>query len=144
MSTPVRRFLDGGDTLARLHDHARGLLRVQEVLKSLLPPALAAGCDVANLKDNVLVVSTRGGAAAARLRQMVPSLISSFAERGLLLHNIQVKVGVSYAPPPPPPRTPRSVGQGGRESLAALIEQLPEDAPLRASLQRLLERSRPE
>lgn len=144
MNNPLHRFLGSGDTLTRLHDHARLLLRAQEGLRSLLPPALGDHCSVANMRDGNMVVFARNGSVAARLRQMVPSLINGFAARGQIVGAIQVKVGVVFEVEPPPPPKARSVGQVGRASLAGLIAELPEDAPLRASLQRLLDRSRPD
>jgi hypothetical protein len=144
MSNPLHRFLGSGETLTRLHDHARLLLRAQESLRGMLPPALGENCSVANLRDGNLVLFARNGSIAARLRQMVPSLISGFAARGQVVNAIQVKVGLAFEVEPPPPPRARSLGQGGRESLAKLIAELPEEAPLRASLQRLIDRSRPD
>lgn len=142
MSDALRRFLSSGDTLSRLHDHARSLMRAQDILRRLLPQALADGCAVANLKGEVLVVSARNGSIASRLRQMAPTLAQGFGAQGLVLQNIQVKVGIVVEPSPPPVRPARALGEGGRRSLAELIGTLPEEAPLRASLQRLLDRSR--
>ncbi|MDX5446508.1 MAG: DUF721 domain-containing protein [Zoogloeaceae bacterium] len=142
MSNPLHRFLGSGETLTRLHDHARLLLRTQESLRGMLPAALSEHCSVANLRDGNLVLFARNGSVAARLRQMVPSLINGFASRGQIVGAIQVKVGLVFETEPPPPPKARSVSKGGRESLARLIADLPEDAPLRASLQRLLDRSR--
>lgn len=142
MSSHLQRFLGAGDTLTRLHDHARLLLRAQEGLRAMLPGPLAESCSVANIRDGNMVVFAHNGSVAARLRQMTPSLINGFAARGQIVQAIQVKVGLVVQAEPPPPREARRVGSVGRESLAALIAELPEDAPLRESLQRLLDRSR--
>lgn len=144
MNQPLQRFLGSGDTLSRLQDHARTLLRAQEALRGMLPQAMGEACSVANLRDGNLVVFARNGSVASRLRQMVPSLINGFAARGQIVQAIQVKVGVVVEAEAPPPREARALGPGGRESIARLIADLPEDAPLRASLQRMLERSRPD
>ncbi|MDX5364265.1 MAG: DciA family protein [Pseudazoarcus pumilus] len=144
MNSPIQRFLGAGDTLSRLQDHARSLMRAQEALRGMLPQALGEACSVANIRDGNMVVFARNGSVAARLRQMVPSLINGFATRGQIVNAIQVKVGVVVEAEAPPPREARVLGQAGRDSLASLIAELPEDAPLRESLQRLLDRSRPQ
>lgn len=142
MSNPLHRFLASGDTLSRLQDHTRTLLRAQEALRGMLPQPLGAASSVANLREGRLVVFARNGSVASRLRQMVPSLISGFAARGMIVQGIDVKVGIVVEAEPPPPREARVLGTAGRRSVEDLIGQLPEDAPLRASLQRLLDRSR--
>lgn len=143
MNKPLHRFLGAGDTLSRLQDHARTLLRAQETLRGMLPQPLGEACSVANIRDGNMVVFARNGSVASRLRQMVPSLINGFAARGQIVSAIQVKVGIVVEAEPPPPREPRVIGQSGRDSLSKLIAELPEGAPLRESLQRLLDRSQP-
>lgn len=142
MSKLLNRFLGSGDALARLQDHAARLRRLQVVLERGLPPLLAGLCRVANLKDGTLVISATGGAAAARLKQMIPSLVEHFAQSGHLLQSIKVKV----APPevaewrrPPPDR---HISPDAKASLNAFAATLPADSPLRAALERLARRSK--
>lgn len=142
MTDPLSRFLGSGDALARLHDHARILQRLQAQLREILPEPLCEACSVANLKGDSLILIARSGSIATRVKQMVPSLIQGFSHRGVALGNIQIKVGVAEDEPVAPPREARILGDGGRESLETLIAELPQDAPLRASLQKLLDRSR--
>lgn len=142
MSNPLHRYLATGDTLARLQDHARMLMRTQEALRGMLPQPFSDACSVANLRDGKLVVFARNGAIASRLRQMVPSLMQGFAARGQIVQAIEVKVGLVVEAEPPPPRPPRKMGDAGRRSVEDLVSQLPADSPLRESLQRLLDRSR--
>ena len=82
-----------------------GLRTVQGTLEAALPAALAEQCRVANCKDGTLVVSTRNGATAVRLKQMLPSLLEHFARTGHVLDTIKVKVGtpeqVEWRAPPP-------------------------------------------
>ena len=144
MSEPVQRFLGSGETLARLHDHARTLRRLQEVLARSLPGPLSEACSVANLKGDSVILIARSGSVASRLRQMAPSLTAALAAEGFAVTRVEVKVGVTVAPEEQAPRPSRTVGAAGRESLEKLIAQLPEGDALRASLQRLVDRSRPE
>lgn len=141
MTRPLSRFLAGGDALARLQDHAARLNRLQTALDGALPPPLAAQCRVANLKDGTLVLSARGGAAAVRLRQLLPSLLERLQHGGHPVQAIKVKVGtpeqVEYRRPPPE----RHISAAARSGLAAFADSLPADSPLRASLERLIRRS---
>lgn len=142
MSQLLHRYLGSGDALARLQDHAARLRRLQGALESALPPQLAAQCQVANLKDGTLVVATRGGAIAARLKQMLPSLIEHFARAGHAVQAIKVKVATpeqaEWRRPPPE----RHISADAKAGLAQFAATLPADSPLRASLERLVRRGR--
>ncbi len=142
MSQLLHRYLGSGDALARLQDHAARLRRLQGALESALPPQLVAQCQVANLKDGTLVVATRGGAIAARLKQMLPSLIEHFARAGHAVQAIKVKVATpeqaEWRRPPPE----RHISADAKAGLAQFAATLPADSPLRASLERLVRRGR--
>jgi len=142
MAAPLQRYLEHGDTLARLQDHAGRLLRAQSILVSLLPPPLGEHCAVANLKQGTLVVFAANGATAARVRQLVPTLLGGFAAAGVPLREIKLKVRIDQGAAQAAPRTPRVLTDAARVSLEALAASLPTDAPLRSSIDRLLERSR--
>ncbi len=142
MSQPLQRYLGSGDALARLHDHAARLRRLQDAFARALPPLLAASCQVGNFKDGVLVVFAQGNAVAVKLKQMAPSLTARLIEAGHPLTAIQVRVAVHRPPPQRPPPQARTIPEDGRRSLEALAASLPADAPLRAALERLSRRSR--
>jgi hypothetical protein len=142
MTQLLKRYLGAGDELARLHDHATRLRRLQTALEVHLPSALAGACSVANLKGDTLVLLASNGAAAAKLKQIAPSLIESFRLSGQPLKTIQVRVGVREERAPPRPPSNRSLSDAARLSLAEFSSTLPEDSPLRKSVERLIERSR--
>ncbi|MCC4117898.1 DciA family protein [Aromatoleum toluclasticum] len=142
MTQLIQRFLGTGDALARLKDHAARLVRLQNLLQQHLPPALASACSVANLKGDTLVLLANGGAAAARLKQIAPSLIQQFGAVGLPIKTVQVKVKVleTHEERRPPPQ--RTISEDGSRSIADFSATLPADSPLRESLERLVRRSR--
>jgi hypothetical protein len=142
MSQQLQRFLGSGDALARLHDHAARLRRLQGLLECHLPPSMAGACAVANLKNDTLVLLAQGGAVAAKLKQLAPTLLTQLGAAGVPLKAIQVKVQVHIAAPAAPPPTARILSGTGRESIEALSATLPVDSPLRQSLERLVARSR--
>lgn len=142
MSQLLNRFLGSGEALARLQDHAARLRRLQAVLERGLPPLLGGLCRVANFKEGTLVLSASGGAAAARLRQLTPSLVGHFVQAGHAVQAIKVKVAApetaSWRRPPPE----RHISADARAGLTQFAATLPADSPLRASLERLAQRSR--
>ena len=142
MTQLIQRFLGSGDALARLRDHAARLRRLQAVLEQHVPPALAAACSVANLKNDTLVLLADGGAVAARLKQIAPTLTQQFAAAGLPVKAIQVKVRIIEEHDARRPAPDRKLSDAGRRSLADFSESLPADSPLRESLERLIARSR--
>lgn len=142
MTQLIQRFLGTGDALARLKDHAARLMRMQALLQQQLPPALASACSVANFKGETLVLLANGGAVAARLKQIAPSLVRQFAAAGLPVTTIQVKVKVieAHGERRPPPQ--RMISESGSRSIEDFSATLPADSPLRESLERLIRRSR--
>ena len=144
MSTQLHRYLGRDTSLARLQDHAARLGRLQHVLTPALPPQCANACHVANLKEEVLTISTRGSAVAVRLKQMVPSLLDHFARAGYPLQRIQVKVGLLEPSPVQRPPPARVISDAARAQIETFAATLPVDAPLRASLETLVRRSSPQ
>jgi len=142
MTQQLQRFLGSGDALARLHDHAARLRRLQGLLEQHLPRSLAGACAVANLKSDSLVLLAQGGAVAVKLKQITPTLLAQLAAAGVPLKTIQVKVQVHIAEVEPAPPIARILSESGRHSIEALSATLPVDSPLRQSLERLVARSR--
>lgn len=142
MSKPLQRYLGSGNMLARLQDHAARLRRLQGVLESGLPPQFASVCTVANLKDETLVIATRGSALAVRLKQMLPSLLEHFARAGYPLNAIKIKVSTPEQHVEPRPVSARAISPDARHHLRDFAATLPADSPLRDALERLATRSR--
>lgn len=142
MSRPLHRFLGSADALARLQDHARRLLQLQRTLASALPDALAEQCQVVNLKEGRLVIHCSHGAAAVRLKQLQPRVLSHFARAGHALDAITIKVRPPAAQALRPAPETRAISAQARAHLEHFAAALPADSELRAALERLAERSR--
>lgn len=142
MNKLLQRYLGSGDALARLHDHAARLRRLQGILEAGLPPQLGAACSVANFKDGVLVIATRGGAVAVRLKQMIPSLQEHFIHAGFALSAIRIKVSTPQQTVEQRAPTIRAISAAARGNLTDFAATLPADSPLREALERLARRSR--
>lgn len=123
--------------LARLSAHARRLLRFQAVFESATP--LARQARVANLKSGKIVIHAANGAAAAKLRQLAPRLVSVFRSEGAEVTGIDIKVQPGTATPPTKARgIPTAIGSKQKHALTLLAEGLAEGSPLKAALTRLL------
>ena len=143
MTQPLHHYL-GSNTLAGLHEHAQRLNRLQAALTRILPGKLGAACKVANYKQGTLILTARSGAAASRIKQMIPSMLEQLQTDGQPVEHIRIRVGMPEEPRQQPRTNPRTVGPQARNSLLELMDSLPEDEPLRQSLERLLARSRSE
>lgn len=141
MTGPLENYFRSAAPLARLGEHAARLGRLQSILAGALPPHLAECCAVANVKEGELVLHARSGAVAARLRQMLPSLVHAFAEQGVLLTGIKLRVEVTNPQPSRPATAPRNVSSQARGGLAGLAEALPAQSPLAQALRRFVRRT---
>src|SRR5574337_876056 len=130
MTGPLENYFRSAAPLARLGEHAARLGRLQSILVGVLPAHLAESCGVANLKEGELVLHARSGAVAARLRQMLPSLQQAFAEQGVLLTGIKLRVEVINPMTPRPAAAPRSVPTQARDGVAGLAQPRPGQSPL--------------
>lgn len=124
----------------RFAAHARQLQRLQRAFESALTPALRPHARIANLRQGKLVIHAANGAVAAKLRQIVPRFVDLLQLEAAKLTEIEVRVqavaGTARRSPHPRPRLPEEKTQRG---LADLEDSLPEESPLKAPLQRLLQ-----
>jgi hypothetical protein len=96
MKTPTRVgvLAQKNDVLRRLTEQASQLGRLNERLKTLLPPALAPHAEVAVVRDDTLVILASSAAWAARLRYSVPDLLRALAGDGAFpgIRNVRIRV----------------------------------------------------
>jgi hypothetical protein len=131
---------DGG--LARLSGHAARLLRLQRLFESAVPQPLARGARVANLKLEKVVIHADSSAVAAKLRQIVPTLVEVFRKEVGEVTGIQVSVQPRTGSSPSSPTVSHDfLGDYAKQGLTSLADRLPEESPLRQALQHLLKRA---
>jgi hypothetical protein len=140
---PLAQCLDADPAMGRLSAHAKRLLALQRSLESAAPTALARNCRIANFKLGVVVIHADNGAVATKLRQIAASLGDEFRKSGSQVTEIRVKVqpraGHSSTPAS---AVDNRISEPSKRKLATLAGRLPGDSPLRAALQRLVQRSR--
>jgi hypothetical protein len=136
-------YLNSTGDLARLSAHAGRLVKLQRIFDQIAPLHLAASSRVANFKLGKVVIHADSGAVAAKLRQMLPSLIDEFSSKSAKVTEIQVKVQPAHAAPQQTGRTMTPiVSAAAKDGLRRLAAGLPEDSQLKGSLERLIKRSR--
>lgn len=124
--------------LARLTREAKRLLALSQVWEAIAPPALARSVRVGPVRDGVLTLFADNGAAAAKLKQQLPRLLSSFRQRGHDLTGITVQVQVttpSWSPRKTVSRPP--IPPAALAGLRALEQELA-PSPLKRALTNLL------
>lgn len=139
----VDAYLNSAGDLQRFTAHAGRLVKLQRIFEEIAPSYLAASSRVANYKSGKVVIHADSGAVAAKLRQMLPSLVGEFSLKGAEITEIQVKVQPGHiAAQQKKSRGHPAVGQTAKTRLQSLAGELPEDSPLREALERLVKHSR--
>ena len=111
------------------------LSTLQRHFESFVPPPLQHGSHVLQMHQQTIIIAANNGAIAAKLRQMIPELISLFQAGGCEVTGIQIKVQVgSPAHTIKPPR--RKLSPSARDALNKLGSELA-DSPLKTALKRL-------
>jgi hypothetical protein len=127
--------------MARLSSHASCLARLQVALMAALPPSLARGARVANIRSGKLVIHADNGAVAAKLRQMAPRLADLVRFEATEVTGIDIRVqGRAGNPAKAGPKTGVKIGDKAKRGLTSLESSLPEGSRLRHALARLIER----
>jgi hypothetical protein len=129
-------FLNQADGIAALMSQPERLIRLREILASLLPESLGRRCTVANYKQGRVLIFASNSATAAKLKLMLPSLSEQFSRRAMEVTGLEVAV-----------QAPESENQVFEKSakisataasgLAEFCEQLP-DSELKSALLRIV------
>jgi hypothetical protein len=125
----------------RLFSYTEKLTAMQQVFMKIAPPQLAQHCALGALVEGDLTIYARSGAIAAKLRQMLPSLLLKFRARGYEVTAIRIAVQANYNSITNTEKVVKrlEIGQAGLESLSDLVSALPA-SPLRTAVAHLLKR----
>ena len=87
--------------LGRLLAHARVLNRLDQILASILDPNLSCHCQVAEFKDNILILACSNATFATRIRMISPQLLDSFREESDVgIERIEIRIAPVNRPQP--------------------------------------------
>lgn len=153
---PLNDWLEKAGPVGSLMERARALAALEAEVLSLLPPGMREAIVVAgvkqdpqsNTRESTLLLLAAHGAAASRVRQIVPTLLDRLQERGSRIATIRVRVQPDVGRQndwdvgerKPEPR--RGIAPSGLASLAGLADNI-EDSPLRDALKALLAHHKP-
>lgn len=139
----LESFFSRSDVLARLHDHAERLQRLQRLVDAGLPANVRGAVRVANFQDGELILHVTSPALATRMKMSVASLRDNLMVAGEPVNAVQVKVRTTpFVGLNPEAEAPvRPIGADGKAALLALSEHLREDDPLARALRRMVDKS---
>src|SRR6186713_69554 len=80
----------------RLFSYTDKLTAMQQVFMKIAPPQLAQRCALGAFVEGDLTIYAGSGAIAAKLRQMLPSLLLKFRARGYEVTAIRIAVQANY------------------------------------------------
>ena len=90
-----------GPGLGRLLAHARVLDRLDQILASILDPNLSCHCQVAEFRDNCLILACSNATFATRIRMISPQLLDSFREESDVgIERIEIRIAPVNRPQP--------------------------------------------
>lgn len=121
--------------LMALHDHADSLSAMQATWSAVCPDSLKPLTRVGAINNGTLTVYTDLGAVAAKIKLLLPSLLTKLQKRGIEVTAIRVQVQVK-SEPRAKPKTPRKISPKSASRLASLADEL-EGSELGAVLARL-------
>jgi hypothetical protein len=135
-------YLNSSNSLRRLTDEARRIAELQRVFMKIAPQPLTQACCVRQLRAGILSLLAENAAIAAKLKQLLPRLLTSYQKLGWQVTAIRVEVQVRNATSEVATR--RSTKHLSTESIKYL-EQLAaglEDSPLKQALTNMVAHQR--
>lgn len=140
MSTqPAHSFLGTAPNLQTLLQQAQKLQALQKVWDEIAPRPLAAASTVGAMHLQTLIVYASNGAVAAKLRQLVPSLLEKTRKRGFEVTAIRIDVQVEPLFPVIRRARHPTLNVCALNSLSQLEQNL-DASPLKSALQKLIRR----
>ncbi len=118
------------------------LTQMQQAFMEIIPPQLAEPCSVGRFSDGKLTILVGNGAVAAKLKQVLPSLLLKFQKRGYVeVTAIQITVQANYYTysADDSSRERPEMGQAGTESLRKFATSLPV-SPLKIAVKSMLKK----
>lgn len=135
-------YLNSSNSLRRLSDESRRIAELQRIFLKSAPQPLTQACCVTQLRAGTLFLVAENAAIAAKLKQLLPRLLTSYQKLGMQVTAIRVEVQVREVAPGGGAKGPAK--QLSTESIKNL-EQLAaglEDSPLKQALTNMVAHQR--
>ncbi|MER2517046.1 MAG: DciA family protein [Candidatus Accumulibacter phosphatis] len=138
MTDSLHSYLDGPEGAGKVLAHARLLARLAGLFQEIAPPHLGQASSLANYKSGIVLIHASSGAVATKLRQMAPTLVDEFLQRGVECRGLQVKVQARARPAAARAAEQKPLSARTSQRLTALSDSLPAASSLRSALEHLL------
>ena len=140
MQNSLENYLEAADGAGKVMAHARLLIKLTHLYQEIAPTYLGQASSLANYKSGIIVIHAVSGAVAAKLRQLAPTLVEGFSQRGIECNGVQVKVQARKINTQSRASTQKPLSLRTSRTLEDLRDSLP-NSPLRAALETLLTHS---
>ena len=127
-------------SLSSLTDKANELTVIQQAWNTVVPSQLQPFTQAGNVQHKRLTVYVENGAVAAKIKLMLPTLLSKLQKQGLDISSIRVQVQVQ-SNSEKTEKAPRSLSDEAAKSVGSLANQLKGSA-LGDVLERLAKRTK--
>ena len=131
------RFINTDERLRSLQTHVDEIMRLQKIWQTIVPSGLAGVSRIGQINADTISIYCDHGAAAAKLRQLIPSIGTALANHGIGSTAILVKVRALAIPDRYRSISKPDLSQAALLQLENLRTQL-EDGMLKTALTRLL------
>ncbi|MDO8179047.1 MAG: DciA family protein [Undibacterium sp.] len=138
----IATFLTSNDKISPLLPTIRRNASLQKECRTILP-AIFDGCEILQLAEEQLTLSTPNAALASKLKQQLPKLQSQLQLRGWQINAIRIKVQVKKTIEKPLPIKQLVLSDTAVRAFDALenaLEDTPQNDALKAALHRLVMR----
>lgn len=119
----ISTFLSAQQSISSLAHQASALTALQKIWHAIIPENLLPYTQAGNIQHKRLTVYADNGAVAAKIKLLLPTLLSKLQKQGVEVTSIRVQVQVQSIASKPI-RSPRVVSQNGADNLQALSNQL--------------------
>ena len=142
VASGVTSFLAANDKISPLLPTIRRNAKLQKECESILP-AIFESCEVLQLAEEQLTLSTPNAALASKLKQQLPKLQSQLQQRGWQINAIRIKVQVKKVVEKSVPAKQLTLSDPAVRAFNDLeksLEASPQNDALKAALHRLVMR----
>lgn len=136
----INAFLRNNADLALISSKTQNLTACQKLWDAVAPETLKPYTQAGDINHKRMTVYASNGAVAAKVKLLLPSLLTNLQKQGLEVTSIRVQVQVQSSPRKPP-KTARELSTFAATELEKLAEQLEDNPALAASLKKLSARS---
>lgn len=136
----IKAFLNNNADLALISSKAQNLTACQKLWNAVAPETLKSCTQAGEVNHKRLTVYASNGAVAAKVKLLLPSLLTNLQKHGLEVTSIRVQVQVQSTPRKSQ-KPARKLSEFAAIELAKLADQLEQDSSLANTLKKLSRRS---